>query len=277
MKGSRMSRSSYKKVVLAYSGGLDTSVILKWLEEVYGCEVIAFCADLGQGEDLKAIKKKAQSLGVKKVYVEDLREVFVKDHVFPMLRGNAIYEGSYLLGTSIARPLIARRQIEIAADEGAAAHHRARHDAEAAALELLGVVFGELGRHLVPVAQGAAVQDAVVLEAEGEQNRLLDPLMGDPLAFDLLGDAQLALVELGEDELDGLAHLCRRLAGLDPAAVFPGLLDDLLKVLHCDSLHSFLQNASILRAASRHSSRDATSAMRTKCSPGLTPPAARAR
>ena len=116
-----MSRSSYKKVVLAYSGGLDTSVILKWLEEVYGCEVVAFCADLGQGEDLRAIKKKAQSLGVKKVYVEDLREVFVKDHVFPMLRGNAIYEGSYLLGTSIARPLIARRQIEIAANEGAEA------------------------------------------------------------------------------------------------------------------------------------------------------------
>jgi len=100
---------------------LDTSVILKWLEEVYGCEVVAFCADLGQGEDLKAIKKKAQSLGVKKIYVEDLRETFVKDHVFPMLRGNAIYEGSYLLGTSIARPLIAKRQIEIAAKEGAAA------------------------------------------------------------------------------------------------------------------------------------------------------------
>ena len=116
-----MSRSSYNKVVLAYSGGLDTSVILKWLEEVYGCTVIAFCADLGQGEDLKAIKAKAQALGVKKVYVEDLRETFVKDHVFPMLRGNAVYEGSYLLGTSIARPLIARRQIEIAAKEGAEA------------------------------------------------------------------------------------------------------------------------------------------------------------
>ncbi len=116
-----MSRSSYKKVVLAYSGGLDTSVILKWLEEVYGCEVIAFCADLGQGEDLKAIKKKARALGVKKVYMEDLRETFVRDHVFPMLRGNAIYEGSYLLGTSIARPLIAKRQIEIAAEEGAEA------------------------------------------------------------------------------------------------------------------------------------------------------------
>ncbi len=116
-----MSRSSFKKVVLAYSGGLDTSVILKWLEEVYGCQVIAFCADLGQGEDLKAIKAKARALGVKKVYMEDLREVFVKDHVFPMLRGNAVYEGSYLLGTSIARPLIARRQIEIAAQEGAEA------------------------------------------------------------------------------------------------------------------------------------------------------------
>ena len=110
-----------KKVVLAYSGGLDTSVILKWLQETYGCEVIAFCADLGQGEDLQAIKVKAQKLGVKKVYVEDLRETFVKDYVFPMLRGNAMYEGCYLLGTSIARPLIARRQAEIALKEGAEA------------------------------------------------------------------------------------------------------------------------------------------------------------
>ena len=110
-----------KKVVLAYSGGLDTSVILKWLQETYQCEVIAFCADLGQGEDLKAVKVKAQRLGVRRVYVEDLREVFVKDYVFPMLRANAVYEGSYLLGTSIARPLIARRQIEIAKKEGAEA------------------------------------------------------------------------------------------------------------------------------------------------------------
>jgi argininosuccinate synthase len=114
-----MNRSSIKKVVLAYSGGLDTSVILKWLQETYDCSVVAFCADLGQGEDLKPIKAKAQALGVSKVYVEDLREIFVKDHIFPMLRGNAVYEGSYLLGTSIARPLIARRQIEIAAKEGA--------------------------------------------------------------------------------------------------------------------------------------------------------------
>ena len=114
-----MNSTPIKKVVLAYSGGLDTSVILKWLQETYDCSVVAFCADLGQGEDLKPIKAKAQALGVTKVYVEDLRDVFVKDHIFPMLRGNAVYEGSYLLGTSIARPLIARRQIEIAAKEGA--------------------------------------------------------------------------------------------------------------------------------------------------------------
>ena len=114
-----MKQSSIKKVVLAYSGGLDTSVILKWLQETYDCSVVAFCADLGQGEDLAPIKAKARALGVSKVYVEDLRETFVKEHVFPMLRGNAVYEGSYLLGTSIARPLIARRQIEIAAKEGA--------------------------------------------------------------------------------------------------------------------------------------------------------------
>ena len=114
-----MNRNPIKKVVLAYSGGLDTSVILKWLQETYGCKVVAFCADLGQGEDLKAIKAKALAVGASKVYVEDLREVFVKDHIFPMLRGNAVYEGSYLLGTAIARPLIARRQMEIALKEGA--------------------------------------------------------------------------------------------------------------------------------------------------------------
>ena len=114
-----MNRNPIKKVVLAYSGGLDTSVILKWLQETYGCKVVAFCADLGQGEDLKAIKAKALAVGASKVYVEDLREVFVKDHIFPMLRGNAAYEGSYLLGTAIARPLIARRQMEIALKEGA--------------------------------------------------------------------------------------------------------------------------------------------------------------
>ena len=117
----RPSASSVNKVVLAYSGGLDTSIILKWLKEEYQCEVIAFCADLGQGEDLQAIKKKALSVGAWKVYVEDLRETFVKDYVFPMLRANAVYEGCYLLGTSIARPLIARRQVEIARKERAQA------------------------------------------------------------------------------------------------------------------------------------------------------------
>ncbi len=114
-----MVRESVKKVVLAYSGGLDTSVILKWLMETYGCSVVAFCADLGQGEDLKAVKAKALSVGAAKAYVEDLREVFVKEHVFPMLRANAVYEGGYLLGTSIARPLIAKRQMDIAHKEGA--------------------------------------------------------------------------------------------------------------------------------------------------------------
>jgi argininosuccinate synthase len=108
-----------KKVVLAYSGGLDTSVILRWIKEKYGCEVIAFCADLGQGEDLQAIKRKAIDTGASKAVIGDLREEFVKNYVFPMLRGNAIYEGSYLLGTSIARPLIAKAQIDVAVTERA--------------------------------------------------------------------------------------------------------------------------------------------------------------
>ncbi len=103
-----------KKVVLAYSGGLDTSVILKWLQETYGCEVVTFTADLGQGEELAPARAKAEMLGVKQIFVEDLREEFVHDFVFPMFRANALYEGQYLLGTSIARPLIAKRQIEIA-------------------------------------------------------------------------------------------------------------------------------------------------------------------
>jgi len=108
-----------KKVVLAYSGGLDTSVIPRWLMETYGCKVIAFSADLGQEEPSKDLKKKALSIGISKVYVEDLKEEFARDFVFPILRANAIYEGSYLLGTAIARPLIAKRQIEIARKEKA--------------------------------------------------------------------------------------------------------------------------------------------------------------
>ncbi len=108
-----------KKVVLAYSGGLDTSVILKWLQETYRCEVVTFTADLGQGEELEPARRKAEMLGIKQIYVEDLREEFVRDFVFPMFRANALYEGCYLLGTSIARPLIAKRQIEIARETGA--------------------------------------------------------------------------------------------------------------------------------------------------------------
>ena len=108
-----------KKVVVAYSGGLDTSVIPRWLMETYGCEVVAFVADLGQEDDYQALKKRARSIGINKVYVDDLKEEFVRDFIFPLLRGNGIYEGSYLLGTSIARPLIAKRQIEIARKEKA--------------------------------------------------------------------------------------------------------------------------------------------------------------
>jgi argininosuccinate synthase len=112
-------KSDVKKVVLAYSGGLDTSVILKWLQETYACEVVTFTADIGQGEEVETARAKAEMLGVKEIYVEDLREEFVRDYVFPMFRANALYEGVYLLGTSIARPLIAKRQIEIAAETGA--------------------------------------------------------------------------------------------------------------------------------------------------------------
>ncbi|ADC70870.1 argininosuccinate synthase [Thioalkalivibrio sp. K90mix] len=111
--------SKISRVVLAYSGGLDTSVILKWLEDQYGCEVITFTADLGQGEEVEPARAKAEALGVKQIYIEDLRETFVRDYVFPMFRANTIYEGEYLLGTSIARPLIARRMVEIAEETGA--------------------------------------------------------------------------------------------------------------------------------------------------------------
>ncbi|MCW5749214.1 MAG: argininosuccinate synthase, partial [Alphaproteobacteria bacterium] len=114
-------RGDIKKVVLAYSGGLDTSVILKWLQTSYGCEVVTYTADLGQGEELEPARKKAELLGIKpaNIFIDDVREEFVRDFVFPMFRANALYEGQYLLGTSIARPLIAKRQIEIARQLGA--------------------------------------------------------------------------------------------------------------------------------------------------------------
>ncbi len=111
--------SKVKKVVLAYSGGLDTSIILKWLEDTYNCEVVTFTADIGQGEEVEPARAKAKAMGIKEIYIEDLREEFVRDFVFPMFRANTIYEGEYLLGTSIARPLIAKRLVEIATETGA--------------------------------------------------------------------------------------------------------------------------------------------------------------
>ena len=114
-----MAQSDIKKVVLAYSGGLDTSIILKWLQDVYDCEVVIFTADIGQGEEVEPARAKAEALGIREIYIEDLREEFVRDYVFPMFRANAVYEGEYLLGTSIARPLIAKRLVEIAVETGA--------------------------------------------------------------------------------------------------------------------------------------------------------------
>src|SRR6185312_16072938 len=120
---SRLTMSDVRKVVLAYSGGLDTSVILKWLKDTYGCEVVTFTADIGQGEEVEPARQKALNLGIakKNIYIEDLREEFVRDFVFPMFRANAIYEGEYLLGTSIARPLIAKHLVQIAQQTGAEA------------------------------------------------------------------------------------------------------------------------------------------------------------
>src|SRR5437764_7410464 len=115
----RAKRASVRQVVLAYSGGLDTSIILKWLQSAYGAEVVTFTADLGQGGELEPARRKAEMLGIKEIHVEDLREEFTRDFVFPMFRANALYEGVYLLGTSIARPLIAKRLVEIARDSGA--------------------------------------------------------------------------------------------------------------------------------------------------------------
>ena len=114
-----MAKQAIRKVVLAYSGGLDTSVILRWIKDFYGCEVVAYCADVGQGEETEGLEAKALGTGASKLYIEDLREEFAREFVFPMLRANAVYEGYYLLGTSIARPVIARKQVEIARREGA--------------------------------------------------------------------------------------------------------------------------------------------------------------
>ncbi|KIY94121.1 argininosuccinate synthase [Monoraphidium neglectum] len=155
-----------KKVVLAYSGGLDTSVILKWLQDEYNCEVVTFTADLGQGEELEPARAKAEQMGVKSIFIDDLREEFVKDYVFPMFRANAQYEGIYLLGTSIARPLIAKRQIEIAKE------HRGRGRAPGAGGGGGGGSRGEgpSGRGSGARRRGSVGADAVCHGATGKGN-----------------------------------------------------------------------------------------------------------
>src|ERR1700690_2893792 len=142
-----MASQSIKKLVLAYSGGLDTSVILRWIKDEYGCEGGAYCADVGQGEETDGLEEKALATGASKLYIEDLREEFAREFVFPMMRANAIYEGYYLLGTSIARPVIARKQVEIAIREGAdaVAHGATGKGNDQARFEL---TFARLGPEL---------------------------------------------------------------------------------------------------------------------------------
>jgi len=135
--------SEIKKVVLAYSGGLDTSVIVKWLQEEYQCEVVTFTADIGQGEEVEPARAKAQAMGIEEIYIEDLREEFVAEYVYPMFRANTVYEGEYLLGTSIARPLIAKRLIEIARETGADAAGSGK-EREIDCLFLKGLSFKEI-------------------------------------------------------------------------------------------------------------------------------------
>jgi argininosuccinate synthase len=175
-----------KKVVLAYSGGLDTSIILKWLQTTYGCEVITFTADLGQGEELAPAREKALLLGIKpqNIFIEDLREEFVRDYVFPMFRANALYEGQYLLGTSIARPLIAKKQIEIAEKVGAdaVAHGATGKGNDQVRFELRSrealISFAE--QHQIPIAKDKRGEapfsvDANLLHASSEGKVLEDP------------------------------------------------------------------------------------------------------
>src|ERR1700745_332986 len=167
---------SVKKVVLAYSGGLDTSVILRWLQENYRCEVVTFTADLGQGEELEPARRKAEMLGVREIFIDDLREEFVRDFVFPMFRANALYEGAYLLGTSIARPLIAKRQIEIAREVGAEVIARWREWDLTPPTRLLD--YAE--QHQIPIAKDKRGEapfsiDANLLHVSAEGKVLEDP------------------------------------------------------------------------------------------------------
>src|ERR1700753_2136913 len=200
-----------KKVVLAYSGGLDSSIIIKWLQQTYGCEVVTFTADLGQGEELGPARQKALLLGVKpeNVYIDDLREEFVRDFVFPMFRANALYEGQYLLGTSIARPLIAKRLIEIARETGADAvahgatgkgNDQVRFELSAYALEpdikiiapwrewefaSRGALIAFAEQHQIPIAkdkrgEAPSSTDANLLHVSSEGKVLEDPAEETP-------------------------------------------------------------------------------------------------
>ena len=246
-----------KKVVLAYSGGLDTSVILKWLQETYGCEVVTFTADLGQGEELEPARAKAERLGVKEIFIEDLRETFVRDYVFPMFRANAVYEGSYLLGTAIARPLIAKRQIEIAAATGAdAVAHGATgkgNDQVRFELSYYGLdpdirviapwrewdltsrtrLIAYAERHGIPIARDKRGEapfsiDANLLHTSSEGKILEDPwIAADPAVYSRTADPEAApdapeVVDIGFEHGDAVAIDGE---ALSPAALLARLND----------------------------------------------------
>ena len=182
-------RTGIKRVVLAYSGGLDTSIILKWLQTTYGCEVVTFTADLGQGEELEPARKKAELLGIKPehIFFEDLREEFVRDYVFPMFRANAQYEGLYLLGTSIARPLIAKKQIEIARKVGAdAVSHGATGKGNDQVRFELGYYALEPGIHVIAPWREWDFKSRESLIAFAEENQI-------PIAKDKRGDAPFSV------------------------------------------------------------------------------------
>ena len=206
--------TAVKKVVLAYSGGLDTSIILKWLQETYGCEVVTFTADLGQGEELEPARKKAEMLGIKEIFVEDLREEFVRDFVFPMFRANALYEGVYLLGTSIARPLIAKRQIEIAKADRRRRRSPWRHGK--------GQRPGALRAHLLcaqPRHQGDRALAGMGLQVAQRPDRVRreapDPRrQGQARRSALLGRRQPAALLLGRESAGRPGEASRRLTSI---------------------------------------------------------------
>ncbi|HJX21187.1 MAG TPA: argininosuccinate synthase, partial [Steroidobacteraceae bacterium] len=180
-------KKTIRKVVLAYSGGLDTSVILKWLQDRYGCEVITFTADIGQGEELAPARIKARKMGVKKIFVEDLREEFVRDFVFPMFRANALYEGEYLLGTSIARPLIAQAQVEIALKEraDAVAHGATGKGNDQVRFELTYAALAPQLRVIAPWREWDLTSRTALIDF-AEKNQI-------PIAKDKRGDAPFSV------------------------------------------------------------------------------------